>query len=158
MFLDFQGLQRFQSGPAGGMGKTWQTLPAPGAQVNISRGKYIDSMHHPTATVVHANMFAPTYVRIAPGRDLDMAINSNGYRAETDIFVHLLNTTFLPSTFLVESQLCSDIHLPPGTVQWFSVYSQSCANIYLMPEHFHHPKRNSTPTSSCSLLPPPRPW
>lgn len=133
------------------MGKSRQTLPAPGAQVNISRGKYIDGMRHRTATVVHANMFAP-------GRDLDMAINSKDYRAETDIFVHLLNTTFLPSTFLVESQLCSDTHLPPGTVQWFSVCSQSCANIYLMPEHFRHPQRNSTPASSCSLFPPPRPW
>lgn len=66
VFLNLQGLQRFQSGLVGGMGITCQTLPNTADQVSICRGKYVDRMYLPTATLAHAKMLAPTYTRITP--------------------------------------------------------------------------------------------
>ena len=43
-----------------------------------------------------------------------------------------------------------------GMVQWFLVYSQSCTTS-LIPDHFHHLKRNPIPMNDHYLLPPHNP-
>lgn len=72
-----------------------------------------------------AKMFAQTYIRTSPSRDdLDSVINSKAYKDEIDTFVHLFNATLLSYTFLVESQLCLDIHFPPGIIQCSRVFTK----------------------------------